>query len=312
MKKIYAKFRNLKQVRIIVFLFRKIILPGFDGVPLYDVLKFFLQGLLNGALTTRASSIAFKFFIALFPAIIFLFTLIPYIPVKDFQLALMQTIQGALPGNFYEIVEHTIADIVTRQHGGLLSAGFFLAIYFSMNGILGVITAFNSTIHSIESRSLLKQYLISIILVAIILMIVLLSVAMIMGSSAVLNFLVQQEILSHSFTFYLIKYGKWIIIIVMLFFAVSFLYYLAPARKTKFRFISAGGTLATILFLLTTGGFNYYVNNFASYNAVYGSIGTLMVIMMWFYFNALVLLLGFELNASIANASIQRKKLLSA
>jgi membrane protein len=99
---------------------------------------------------------------------------------------------------------------------------------------------------------------------------------------------------------------------VMLFFAVSFLYYLAPARKTKFRFISAGGTLATILFLLTTGGFNYYVNNFASYNAVYGSIGTLMVIMMWFYFNALVLLLGFELNASIANASIQRKKLLSA
>lgn len=306
--KLYIRIRNLRIVRIFVGLLGKIVLPGFDGMSLYEVLKFFIRGLLDGAITTRASSIAFKFFIAIFPAIIFLFTIIPYIPLKDFQDVLMQTIQGMLPQNFYNIVEETVRDIVTRQHGGLLSVGFFLTIYFSMNGILGMITAFNNTTHSIETRPLVKQYLISFLLLLILSFIVLFTVAMIVGSSAFLNLLVDQGFLTRSLTYYLILYGKWIIIIGMLFFAISFMYFLAPARRTQFRFISAGSTLATLLFLATTSGFNYYVNNFATYNAVYGSIGTLIVIMMWLYFNAIVLLIGFELNASIANARLQREK----
>lgn len=307
MKKLYIRFRNTKAVCLLVNITRKLVLPGFDGVPLYDVLWFFLRGLINGAITTRASSVAFKFFVAMFPAIIFLFTIIPYIPINNFQETLLGTIKGLLPGNFFTIVESTVQDIITRQRGGLLSVGFLLALYFSSNGILGMITAFNNTTQSIETRSLLKQYIVSLLLVFILSLILLLTVAMIMGGTAGLNFLVERGLLEHALVYYLAKYGTWAVVMIMLFFAVSFMYYLAPARKTRFRFISAGSTLATLLFLAAIGGFNYYVNYFAKYNALYGSIGTLIVIMMWFYFSALVLIIGFELNASIAGARVHKE-----
>jgi len=167
---------------------------------------------------------------------------------------------------------------------------------------LGMITAFNSTTHSIETRSIWKQYLISFLLVLILSLILLVATTAIIGGTVVMQYLVNHKILESSLVYNLIKYGKWLIIVIMLFFAISFMYYLAPARKTRFRFISAGSTFATLLFILATVGFNFYVNNFASYNALYGSIGTLIVIMMWLYFNALVLIIGFELNASIAHA----------
>jgi membrane protein len=309
-KKLYVRIRNLKAVRTLVHLLHGIVLPGFDGMSLYEVLSFFIRGLLDGAITTRAASIAFKFFIAMFPAIIFFFTIIPYIPLPRFQDTLMLTIQGLLPGSFYNLVEDTIRDIILRQHGGLLSLGFFMALYFSMNGILGMITAFNNTTHDIETRTIVKQYMVSLFLVIILAFILIITVALIIGGTIGLNYLVQHNMLDTSINYYLILYGKWILIILMLFFAISFMYYLAPARKTKFRFISAGATLATLLFILTTLGFNYYVNNFAKYNALYGSIGTFIVIMMWFYFNAIVLIIGFELNASIANARMQKEKVL--
>jgi membrane protein len=140
-------------------------------------------------------------------------------------------------------------------------------------------------------------------------MILFVAVALIVGGTAVLNYLVDQQVLESSLVYTLVIICKWLVVVFMLFFAISFLYYLAPTGKTRFRFISAGSTLATLLFMVTTLGFNYYVNHFASYNALYGSIGTLIVIMMWFYFNALVLIIGFELNASIANASIKKDAL---
>lgn len=308
--KYYIRIRNTRFVRKAIHATRKIILPGFDGLPLYDVLVFFVKGLIDGAVTTRASSVAFKFFIALFPAIIFMFTLIPYIPVHDFQATLLGTISGAIPENFYAIVESTIEDIIMRQHSGALSIGFVLTLYFASNGILGMITAFNSTTHSIETRGIVKQYMISIVLVLILFMIVLISVASIIGGTAILDYLREQGIFTNTLVYFLIKFTKWIVVVLMLFFAVSFIYYLAPARRAHFRFISAGSTLATLLFLLTTLGFNFYVNQFANYNVLYGSIGTLIVIMMWFYFNSLVLIVGFELNASIAGARHHKDRVL--
>jgi membrane protein len=304
-RRLYLKLRNTRFARLVVRLSRKLILPGFDGLPLYDVMGFFLKGLLNGSITTRASSVAFKFFVALFPAIIVVFTIIPYIPVQGFQQTLLDTISGFLPENFFVMVKSTIEDIVLRQRGSLLSIGFILAFYFSSNGIVGMIAAFNNTTHSMETRPLFKQYLISLLLVLILAAILLLAVAMIVSGTAVLNYLVSLGIIEGSLVFYLMLTGKWLIVVMMLFFAISFMYYLAPARKTRFRFISAGSSLATVLFIAATLGFNYYVNNFASYNAIYGSIGTLIVIMMWFYFNSLALIIGYELNASIRNAGVQ-------
>jgi membrane protein len=294
--------RNTRVFRIFRIITGKIILPGFDGMPLYDVIVFFIKGLMDGAITTRASSIAFKFFLALFPAIIFVFTLIPYIPIHNFQKTLLDTMQSSLPNNFYVLLSSTITDIISRQNGGLLSFGFIMALYFSSNGILGVIVAFNNTSHSLETRKWWQQYLISIVLTIILVLIVVLSIGLILLGTAGLKYLITAHILKRSLVLYLLKYGRWIVVLLMVFFGASFLYYLAPAKKLRFRFISAGSTLATLLFIATTSGFNFYVNNFARYNALYGSIGTIIVIMMWLYLNSIALLVGFELNASIFSA----------
>jgi len=127
-------------------------------------------------------------------------------------------------------------------------------------------------------------------------------VALITVSQRVLDFLKANMVIRDDFLLYMLIGGKWLVILLLFFFAFAFLFYYAPARKTKFRFISAGGTLATILSILISVGFSFYINNFGKYNTLYGSIGTLIVVMLWFYFMALILLIGFELNVSIWSA----------
>lgn len=302
MKKLLFRIKNIKAVKSVITQSQKIVLPGFDGIPIYEVARFFLKALNNGTITTRASSIAFKFFMAIFPAIIFLFTIIPYIPIENFQETLLITIRGFVPDNFFSIIKETTEDIVTRQRGGLLSLGFILALYFSANGILGVITAFNSSYQVVETRSIWKKYLISFGLVFILILLLFIAILFIIGGTAGLEYLTETTNINNTLYYYIMQIARWIILIVMLFFGVSFIFYLAPAKRVRFRFISAGSTLATFLFILSTIGFNYFVNNFARYNAIYGSIGTLLVIMLWLYINSIVLIVGFELNAGIANA----------
>ncbi|HEY3388981.1 MAG TPA: YihY/virulence factor BrkB family protein [Prolixibacteraceae bacterium] len=278
---------------------RLIKLPFFDGEPLYDVAVFFWKGLVDGAISTRASAIAFNFILAIFPAIIFVFTLIPYIPIDNFQQQLLILLQSILPQNAFAAIEGTIEDIITQPRGGLLSFGFLAAFIFATNGIVSVIAAFNGTIHAIETRSWINQRFVALILAIILTLLMTISIALITVSQTVMNFLVNNGYLQIDLTYYLLLGGKWLVICALIFFAYAFLFYLAPARKTKFRFISAGGTLATILTIITTIGFSYYINNFGKYNTLYGSIGTLVVVMLSFYFNAFILLIGFELNVSI-------------
>lgn len=277
---------------------RKIKLPFFDGEPLYDVAVFFWKGIVDGAISTRASAIAFNFILAIFPAIIFVFTLIPYIPIDNFQEQLLILLQSILPHDAFVAIRSTIEDIVTQPRGGLLSFGFLAAFLFATNGIVSVIAAFNGTIHAIETRTWINQRLVALILAVILTILTAFSVALITVSQTVLNFMVEHNFLEIDLT-YLLLAGKWLVICFLFFFGYAFLFYLAPARKTKFRFFSAGGTLATILTILTTIGFSYYINNFGKYNILYGSIGTLVVVMLSVYFNALILLIGFELNVSI-------------
>lgn len=308
---------DLKQIRIVKYFLditepivdkaKKITLPGFDGVPLYDVVYFFVRGLMEGSLTTRASGIAFSFYLALFPALIFVFTLIPYIPIDNFQVELMSLLQSVLPNNAYLTFEETLQDIITNQRGSLLSIGFFAAMIFSTNGFNSMIDAFNATKHTIEVRSWFAQRAISFVLVIIIFTLTLTSVSLIVASQWAIDFLVDHGLLKDNFTIILLATGKWIIILALFFFSISFLYYLAPAKKDKFRFISAGSTLATLLTILISVGFSYYINNFGRYNALYGSIGTILVILMWLYLNSITLLIGFELNASIKNAKLVDK-----
>jgi membrane protein len=286
----------------IVLRAKKITVPFFDGLPLYDVALFFYKGIVDGAITTRASAIAFNFILAVFPAIIFLFTLIPYIPIENFQVELMKLIQSVLPDNAYLAIQDTIQDIVTQPRGSLLSVGFFAAFIFSTNGLVSIIVAFNGTIHAIETRNIVSLYLTAFGLSLILTTLTTLSVALITISQHSLEFLLSKQFIRSDWEIYLLLGGKWLVILLLFFFAFAFLFYYAPARKMRFRFISAGGTLATVLSILISVGFSFYINNFGKYNTLYGSIGTLVVVMLWFYFMALILLIGFELNASIWSA----------
>jgi len=278
-------------------------MPFFEGVPIYNVGLFFWRSIVDGALTTRASAIAFNFFLALFPAILFLFTLIPYIPIPDFQDELFYLIKSVVPESVFGAVEDTVEDIITRPRGGLLSLGFFMALIFSTNGIASMMSAFDATIHSIYRRNWISQRLTSIVLLFILSVLLTLAISLVTGGQALLDYIANHFVLLNRFTYYFFSIGKWVVILALFFFAYSFLYYMAPARKTKWRFISAGGTLATLLSIVLLFGFTFYINNFSTYNKLYGSIGTLLVVLLLIYLLSLILLIGFELNASIYQAS---------
>jgi membrane protein len=300
------KFKRLRKLgEKIVDRAQKVSLPFFDGVPLYDVALFFWRSIVDGSITTRASAIAFSFFIALFPGVIFIFTLIPYIPIENFQYELFVFIKQLVPESTFQTIEETLEDIINQPRGNLLSFGFFMALIFATNGLASMMSAFDATVHSIYRRTWLSQRLAAIYMLIVLAVLLTLAIALITGGQILINYLDKNDIIRDDFLVYLLTIGKWIITVSMFFFAYSFLYYMAPAKKTKWRFISAGGTLATILSIFAFVGFSFYINNFSQYNKLYGSIGTLLIILFLMYLMSLILLVGFELNASIYQAHMQ-------
>lgn len=287
---------------------KRIALPGFDQMPVYYVADFFFTGIQRGSIVTRAQSLAFSFFLAIFPAIIFLFSLIPYIPIHDFQKQLLDMIQAFLPSNAYSMVRSTIEDIVKIPRSGLLSVGFLTALYFTTNALMSLMRGFNSSYHVAETRTPFKQRIVAIILTFILSTLVLTSTVMLIFSEFATKYLVTHSILKTKTQVALLVIGKWIVVLSLFFTGISFLYYYAPSKRKRWRFISAGSTFATILVIIVSLGFAFFVNHFGRYNKIYGSIGTLIVIMLWIYFNSLILILGFELNASIENAKKRLKK----
>jgi membrane protein len=280
---------------------KHIVLPGFSGMNLYDVARFFIEGLEKGAITTRASSIAFNFFLALFPALIFFFTLIPYIPVDNFQEILLGLLGEVLPPSTNESAFTTITDIINHPRGGLLSFGFLMALYFSTNSINSLMEAFNSSYHISESRGMWKQRLIALGLTLMLSLMLIVAVALIVFTQFASNYFVDLGILKQS-SITLMLIGKWIILLAFLFGGLSVLFQYGPSKKTHWSLISPGSILATLFIIITSLSFGLYIDHFGQYNKLYGSIGTLIVILLWIYFNAIVMLIGFELNASIFSA----------
>lgn len=280
--------------------------PGFDKVPIAEVVSFFINGLKNGALATRASAVAYNFFLAFFPALLVLITLIPYFPIDNLQEVLMNTLRDVLPINVYHTIKDTVEEILSTRRTDLLSFGFVAALLFSTNGISALIRAFNASFHQLETRKWIYQQLIGILLVVIFCLLVAISLILIIFSGSVLDLLESREILTNKTLLLILNNGKWVIILLFLFLGISFLYYLAPARRAKYRFITPGATLGTIFIILTSLIFSALINNFGQYNKLYGSIGTMIAFLIWSYYNSLVLVIGFELNVSIKNARLQR------
>ena len=302
LEQLKRRFFALQIVRKTIRISKTLILPGFDKLPIYFVAKFFIKGIKQGLLDTKASSMAFRFFMALFPTLIFLLTLLPYIPIPDFKVELLKLLEDLLPESGYAFVEETVVDLVTDADGGLLSFGFLFAIFLATNGIDSMLLAFEDSINVSHNRNFFHKKLLSIQLLFILTLLIIIAKGAILFSVYLVNFVLEKG----STASILLLAGKWIIMAAICFFAISFIYYIGGNRKLKWRFFSAGSTLATLLVLLVSFGFGYYVDNFANYDKIYGSIGTIIVIMLWIYFNSFVLLVGFELNASIQQAgSIQ-------
>ena len=298
--------KKIKQVLLRLQIFinsvaDKIILPGFKGFSLLYVGSFFIKGIQEGAISMRASSVAYSFFIAVFPTLIFIFGLIPFIPIENFQQELFEILSSVLPESAYTLMHETILDTIMTQRTSILSIGFFLMLFFSSNGVIALIDAFNNTYHEIDTRKAASKRLIAIVLVVIMSLLLFIAITLIViGNKFFIDFISQHPKFEYSNWIYLIVgLLKWLIVLLLYFMVISFLYFLAPAKKSRFQFITPGAIFATVLQIITSLGFSYYVNNFAQYNKLYGSIGTVIVVMLLFYITALALILGFELNVSI-------------
>ncbi|WP_028297231.1 YihY/virulence factor BrkB family protein [Olivibacter sitiensis] len=293
------KLEDFKPYQYFIEWTKIVVLPGFGKLPLYTVALFFFQEIARESLLNKASSLAYSFMLAIFPGIIFLFTLIPYIPIDNFQEQLLEFMSMILPHNAYLAIQSTLEDIVKNQNSRLLSVGFLMALIFSTNGIHSLMVAFNKSSLITESRSFIKQRLVSIALSFMMVMALAIGMGIITSANYIIHYLETNIEINNSIWTWLIGLTRWIILLAIYFFTLNMLYRFGPSKPMAWRFFSPGATLATILAALTFWGFAYYINNFNTYNKLYGSIGTLIVIMVWLYINSLILLLGFELNASI-------------
>jgi len=287
---------------------RQVSMPGFEKIPIYDVIIFFLRGLRNGSLTTRASSIAFHFFLAFPPAIIFFYTLIPFLPIENFQSGLSNLTESVLPLDVNQFINSLLEDMFIKRKAVQI-LGLVTSVIFAINGMNGMILAFNATYHTVETRPWFERRLIALLMVVILFTMINTATALIIFSNVIVRKLVAMEVMRIGLTYYVLYVGKWLTILALIFSAISFLYYYAPSRKTRWKFYSPGSTLASLLVILTSLGFSAFINSYNRFNEFFGSIGTLMIIMIWLYLNALVLLIGFELNASIKNAKLDLDEL---
>lgn len=275
-------------------------------MPLLHVLEFFLHGVQKSSLTNRAAAVSFKFFMALFPGVIFLMTIIPYIPITDFHQKLLVTIEGIIPEQVYPMVEQTVVDVVKRRQTGLLSLGFFIAMFFSTNGMNGLMKAFNESAFITETRKPLKQRGIAILLTMFGILTLITMVAFLVVSNRIITAYFREGLMSRTW-FHTWLSLKWIPVFVILYFLMATIFYFAPSRNMRSRFFSTGALASTLFSILFTYLITVYINNFNNYNKIYGVLGAFPVILIWIFLNALAILIGFELNVTIRHAGNQKK-----
>lgn len=276
----------------------KIVLPGMNGLTAYDLWVIYSGGIMQGTFSTRASAIAFSFFMAIFPFLIFILNLIPYINfIDDFQLQFLVFMDSLLPPTTSELFDDIFLDIASNPRGGLLSFTFLLSIFLMANGINAIFTGFEFSYHTHLNRSIVRQYIIavavSIIMALLLLIIVIIAVYLTYAVDDLDNF---GSIIENIFTAQLMTYSAFILLVYL---GVATLYYFGTREGRLSRFLSIGAFFTTVLIILTTYLFGIYITNFSSYNELYGSIGALLVLMVYIWLNSNILLLGFELNASL-------------
>lgn len=304
-KLIEDKLDKIPIVRILVQFFKKIKLPGLEGLSFYDLLELYVIGIVKGALTTRASAVAFNFFMALFPFLLFVLIVIPYVPIDDFKMEFLNFLNSFLPPNTSDFFFQNIFENIDQtQRGGLLSSVFLLSIFLMANGVNAVFSGFENSYHQQLSRNVFRQYLYALG-VALILAFLLIFTIVVLGYfqifviEKVLNTLESKGYEVQSQSVFWFDVAKYMFFIIMVYLATATLYYFGTKEGRFSKFFSAGALLTTLLIILTSYLFGIYIENFAQYNKLYGSIGALLILLFYLWLNSNILLLGYELNASL-------------
>ena len=279
----------------------------YDNLSLYTLLKIFLFNISEDEIMDRANGVAYNFILAIFPAIIFLFTLIPFIShyfptIND--KTIMAFLADVTPANMYAAASSTIVDIISIHRGGLLTFGFVFAIYLSTNGMLALMRAFNACYRTVERRNWLKMRLTATGLTLMVTVVLIGAVALLIAGQISLNYVTTHlekfsDVNLNKYTIYLLFVLRFVIVFIVFFLAISFVYYFGPAVHYNWSFFSIGSFLATLAVLGVSYGFSFYITNFSSYNKVYGSIGALIALMAWVQLITVILLFGYEINASL-------------
>ncbi|MFT3822711.1 MAG: YihY/virulence factor BrkB family protein [Chitinophagaceae bacterium] len=304
MTKLERIILNTAPIRFLVEKSKKIILPGFDRVPLYDVIIFFIAQVRKIGLTERAAAVSYNFIMAIPPTCLFLFTLIPQMPFirkRSIQTQLHRIIQDIIPAQEYnKNINAFIDSFFGDAKVGLLSFGFILLIFFASNGMMGLMRSFNKNYIGFERRTGLQTRWTAIKLTSLIMGLLLGCLLLLIMQGEVLKFIFRDWLKIQSQSLITtIRTVRWLFIVMLVFYAIAFIYKYAPAINKRWRLFSPGAILATFLSILATLGFSFFLNYFGKYNALYGSIGTVIALMIIIYINSLVLLIGYELNVSI-------------
>ncbi|TAF63928.1 MAG: YihY/virulence factor BrkB family protein [Cytophagales bacterium] len=273
------------------------------GSSLYKILKIFLtEALWRKDLHQQASAIAFSFTLSIFPAIIVIFTLLPYFQTPQLGEKILLLLEEVMPYDLRIFVLNAIREVIAKPRGGLLSISVLFAVYTATSGVLEMMNAFNNNYQYAEKRSWLYKRILATILAIVFAFLLLLAVVFIMVGEFILNQLLHNHFIDALFSYYLVLALRYFSVFIIFWVTISAVYYIAPAVNNHWRFFSSGSFLAAILIIINTLGFSYYLAEYASYDRIYGSIGTVIALMIWLYLIAWILLLGFEVNVTLVTA----------
>lgn len=302
---IEQKLEKIPVINHLVRFMKRIKLPWLEGLSFYDLMELYIIGIAQGAFSYRAGAIAFSFFMALFPFALFILNLIPFIPIDNFQDDFLKFVSEGVPPNTFEAIKTIIDDILNNSYKGLLSSGFILSIFLMSNGINAILGGFETSYHITISRSFIRQYIVALGMSLLFSVILIVTVAGIVVSEVIILKIQIHEIVNTNIS--LIEVIRYSFVMLMILMTTSLLFKYGAKETSKISFISIGSVFTTILILLSSYVFGIYVVKFAKYNELYGSIGTLLILMFYIWINCMILLLGFELNATINK--LKRKNL---
>jgi membrane protein len=294
---IEERIEKIPLLRVLVRPLKKVELPWLEGLTLYDLLEIYGIGIAEGALSNRAGAIAFSFFMALFPFALFILNLIPFIPIEGFQQDFLKFVEEGVPPNTYYAIANIINDIIHNSHSGLLSWGFLLSILLMANGLNAILGGFENSRHVLVKRGFFKQYFVAVGMSVVLSILLIVTVATIVVFEIFIQKLTAREFLSDKIP--LIILGRYAFLILMILITISVLFKFGTKHEKSRSFISIGSVFTTILALVISYFFGIWVIRFSKYNELYGSIGTLLIVMFYIWINCMILLLGFELNATI-------------